>query len=134
MIGRSLLIKVNFKIIPLSEIITNFHVTSIYVFNSLTTIGYFWKSLLGYGYLPWSIFPLLLGASTGNLSQSYIDTFFGPPSIDQGSSIASYKSHHPQGCIHPLPPVPPFQLAQKNRLCQLITRGQKLTPKNFIDC
>ena len=28
-----------------------------------------------YGYLPWSIFPLLLGASTGNLNQSFIDTF-----------------------------------------------------------
>ena len=43
-------------------------------FNSLTTS---WKFFLGYGYLLWSVFPLLLGASTGNLSQSFFDTFFG---------------------------------------------------------
>ena len=36
----------------------------------------YWESLLGYRYLPWSIFPLLLGASIGNVSsQSFIDTF-----------------------------------------------------------
>ena len=37
--------------------------------NSLTTVDYiYWKSFSGYGYLFWSIFPLLLGSSTGNLS------------------------------------------------------------------
>ena len=29
----------------------------------------------GYGYLPWSVFLILLGASTENLSQGFIDTF-----------------------------------------------------------
>ena len=41
--------------------------------------------LLSYGYLPWSIFSLLLGASTGNLSQSFIDTF----------SVGSWPWTHP---------------------------------------
>ena len=36
--------------------------------NFLTTVGYiYWKFLLGYGCLPWSVFSLLLGDSTGNL-------------------------------------------------------------------
>ena len=39
------------------------------------TIANEWEDLLRYGYLPWSIFPLLLGAITGNLSQSFFDTF-----------------------------------------------------------
>ena len=34
--------------------------------NSLTTI--YWESFLCYGYLFWFVFPLLLRASTGNLS------------------------------------------------------------------
>ena len=39
------------------------------------TVANEWEDLLGYGYLPWSVFPLLLGASTGNLSQSFFETF-----------------------------------------------------------
>ena len=42
--------------------------------NSLTTVGY-WRCLLSYGYLPWFIFFLLLGASTENLSQGIINIF-----------------------------------------------------------
>ena len=30
---------------------------------------------LGYEDLPWSVFSFLLGVSTGDLSQSFIDTF-----------------------------------------------------------
>ena len=47
------------------------------MYNSLTTVSYMYllKFVLGYGYLPWSVFPLLLGASTGDLSQSFSDTF-----------------------------------------------------------
>ena len=40
--------------------------------KSFTTVGYLLEvSLLGYGYLPWFIFSLLLGASTGTLSQTH---------------------------------------------------------------
>ena len=42
--------------------------------NSLTTVGYLLE-VLSYGYLLWSVFSLLLGASTGNLSEGFIDTF-----------------------------------------------------------
>ena len=45
------------------------------MYNSLTTVGYLLEFVLGYGYLPWSVFPLLLGASTGDLSQSFSETF-----------------------------------------------------------
>ena len=46
-------------------------------YNSLTTVSYMYllEFVLGYGYLPWFVFPLLLGASTGDLSQSFSDTF-----------------------------------------------------------
>ena len=44
--------------------------------NSLRTIGYLLEVFIElWGYLPWSVFSLLFGASTGNLSQSFIDTF-----------------------------------------------------------
>ena len=41
----------------------------------LTTI--YWKSFTGCGYFLWSVFPLLLGASIGNVSQNFFDTFSG---------------------------------------------------------
>ena len=46
-------------------------------YNSLTTVSYMYllEFVSGYGYLPWSVFPLLLGASAGDLSQSVSDTF-----------------------------------------------------------
>ena len=45
-------------------------------FNSLTTIGYLLEVFIKlWIYLPWSIFSLLLGASTRNLSQGFFDTF-----------------------------------------------------------
>ena len=44
--------------------------------NSLTIVGYLLEVFfLGYGYLRWSVFPPLLGASTGNLSQSFFEPF-----------------------------------------------------------
>ena len=38
-----------------------------------------------YGYFSWSVFPLVLGAGTGNLGQSFIDTF----------SVGSWPWTHP---------------------------------------
>ena len=45
--------------------------------NSLTIVGYLLEFFffLGYGYLLWSVFPPLLGASTGNLSQRFFEPF-----------------------------------------------------------
>ena len=42
---------------------------------SISDITLYWMCLLSYGYLPWSVFSLLLGASTGNLRQGFIDAF-----------------------------------------------------------
>ena len=50
--------------------------------NSLTTVGYCLMSVLGNGYLPRSVFSLLLGASTGNLSQGFIDILCGFMTLD----------------------------------------------------
>ena len=44
------------------------------LFNSLTTVGYLLEVFIKV-WIPWSVFSLLLGASTGNLSQSFIDIF-----------------------------------------------------------
>ena len=41
--------------------------------NSLTTVGYLLE-VFSKLWIP-SLFPLLLGANTGNLSQSFFDTF-----------------------------------------------------------
>ena len=43
--------------------------------NSLTTVGYLLEVFIKLWNLPWSIFSLLLRASTGNLSQGFFDTF-----------------------------------------------------------
>ena len=43
-------------------------------FNHRKLLNFTRGLFLGYGYLLWSVFSLLLGASTGNLSQSFFDT------------------------------------------------------------
>ena len=59
--------------------------------NSLTTIGYLLEVLFGYGYLLYSVFPLLLGASTGNVSQSFIDTSLWVHDFNHTHSLARFQ-------------------------------------------
>ena len=74
--------------------------------------------------LPWSVLSLLLGASTGNLSEGFIDTL----------SVGSQPSTHTPISEHSLSHPFCYRWTYlQNELRQLITCGQNLTtPKGVI--
>ena len=74
-------------------------------------------SFVGYEYILWSEFPLLLGASTGNLSEIFFEPFSGVHDLDHTYSLVSFQALQP--VIAPpdwkLPTVPEIVPLQEKR-------------------